>query len=80
MFSGNVERSVRLAENDMPERQCKSKLAMRQSMNEPFDSTVVEFDRPSRESNATAEKKADRADHQSDESIRRCPDDSGDLQ
>lgn len=80
MFSGNVERSVRLAEHDMPERQCKGKLAMRQSMNEPFDSTVIKFDRPSRELNATAEKKADQADQQSDERIRRRPDDSGDLQ
>ncbi len=80
MFSGNVERSVRLAEHDMPERQCKGELAMRQSMNEPFDSTVIKFDRPSRESNATAEKKADQADQQSDERIRRRPDDSGDLQ
>ena len=56
MLPGNIERRICLTKNYVPECQCKRELTIGQSMNEPFSSTIIEFDGAPLDSNAAAEK------------------------
>ncbi len=80
MRAANIEGRARLPEDGMPQRDGERELAMRQAMDKPFDAPFVKFDRAASNACPTAKTEPDAADGQTDQRVRRRPNETQQIQ